>query len=122
MSVAAEREVKLADEVDEKGLIEKRTYEDRVILGPAMLVPIEDVTFDSNAFVVDPKGLFVEFPEGRPIQGGIGLRHVTFRRCEFRNVSIAGTPDIIAQVRAQFQFPEAATLATLEALPALTRG
>jgi hypothetical protein len=123
MSVAADRKiVRLIDEANADGLIENRTFEDAVVLGPTMVVPIEDVTLDSNTFVGDPKGIFLEFSEGHPIQGGIGLRHVTFRRCAFRNVSIAGTPDVIAEVRARFQFPEAATLEALEAIPASARG
>lgn len=112
MSVAADHQViRLADEADENGLIEGRSYEDAVINGPALLVPIENVTLDANMFVVDPNALFIEFPEGSPIQGGIGLRDVTFRRCEFHNVAIAGSPKVIAGLRAQFEFPEAATLA-----------
>ena len=115
MSIATDRQVRLADEADESGLIEGRTYEDAVILGPAILVPIENMTLDSNTFLGDPNALFIEFPEGSPIQGGIGLRNVTFRRCEFRNVAIAGTPEVIARFRSQFEFPETATL---EARPA----
>jgi hypothetical protein len=108
MSVAADhRVVRLAEDADENGLIERRVYEDAVVLGPAVVVPIEDVTLDNNTFVVDPKGLFIEFPEGSPIQGGIGLRHVAFRRCELRNIAIAGTRDVIDRIRAQFEFPEA---------------
>jgi len=110
MSIATQRDhIRLADDADEQGLIEDRTYEDAVILGPAMLVPVGEVTLDSNEFLADPKGLFIEFPEGAPIQGGIGLRNVTFRRCEFRNVAIAGPPQLIAQLRAGFEFPGEAT-------------
>jgi hypothetical protein len=116
MSVAEDRKVlRLADEADENGLIVGKTYEDVVIRGPALLVPIEDVTFESNKFVVQPEGLFVVVPEGRPIQGGIGLRRVTFRRCELHNVSIAGTPEVIDQIRSQFEFP---AMAAAEAQPA----
>lgn len=107
MSVATERrQIRLAEEADEQGLIENQTYQDAVILGPAVVAPIEDVTLDSNRFLLDPKGLFLPVPEGAPIQGAIGLRHVTFRRCEFHNVAIAGTPQVIADLRAQFEFPE----------------
>jgi len=116
MSVAADRKVlRLADEADENGLIEGKTYDGVVILGPALLVPQEEVTFDANRFVVQPEGLFVVFPEGTPIQGGIGLRRVTFRRCELHNVSIAGTSQVIDQIRSQFEFP---AVAAAEALPA----
>jgi hypothetical protein len=119
MSIAADqRVVRLADEVGENGLIEGRVYEDCVIQGPAMIVPLEDVTFDSNTWVIDPNGLFVEFPEGSSIQGAIGLGGVTIRRCELRNIAVAGTPDVIARIRPQFQFPEAVAV---QASPAVLR-
>lgn len=113
MSVVAgtkPKEVRIVDLVDDNGLIEKRTFEDQIILGPAVLVPIEDVTLDSNTFVVKPESLFIEFPEGTPIGGGIGLKHVTFRRCEFHNIAIAGSSETITPLRAQFQLEATPTL------------
>lgn len=106
MSIAASpKEVRLADEADATGLIEGQTFEDQVILGPAIVVPLGGVTLDDNTWVVDPGGLFIEFPDDKPIRGAIGLRNVTIRRCELRNIAIAGTADVIAQIRAQFEFP-----------------
>jgi hypothetical protein len=110
-AVANRQEVRLALEADADGLIEGRVYEDAVILGPAVLVPIEDVTLDFNRFVVQPEGLFLEVPEGQTIQGGIGLRHVTFRRCEFHNVAFAATAKVIAELRPKFEWPEEAQAA-----------
>jgi hypothetical protein len=115
-TVTTLKQIRLADDADEQGLVERKTYEDAVILGPAMLVPMKDVTLDSNTFLGDPNALFIEFPDGASIQGGIGLRNVTFRRCTFHNVSIAGTPEVIAEIRSRFQFPRSTT--TLEARPA----
>jgi hypothetical protein len=116
MAIATDhRVIRISDEVDENGLIEGQTYEDAVIVGPAIVVPLDDVTLDSNTWVIDPNGLFIEFPEGKSIQGAIGLRRVTIRRCELRNIAIAGTSDVIAQIRARFEFPETAAAQVLPA-------
>jgi len=108
MATPARTKIQLALEADENGLIEGRSYEHAVILGPAVVVPIEDVTLEFNTFVVEPDGLFIEIPEGQTIQGAIGLRHVTIRRSELRNIAIAGTPKVIEEIKARFQLPEPA--------------
>ena len=84
-------------------LIERRTFERRIIVGPAVLAPLEGVTISNSSFDADPESLFIEIPDGRRVTGVIGLRHVTFERCEFRNIALAGTPESVAQFRQGFQ-------------------
>jgi hypothetical protein len=94
--------VRLVDEADMNSLIENKTYTNALIVGPAVMVLIENVALRDNTFAGDNEALFIELPEGRRVIGVIGLRNVTFERCEFRNVSIAGTPDNIAEFKKGF--------------------
>jgi hypothetical protein len=83
-------------------IIEHREYKDALIEGPAVLVPLEEVSFIHSSFDGDPESVFLEVPEGKTVLGVIGLRRVTFTNCEFRNIAIAGTKDAIDQFRAGF--------------------
>lgn len=80
-------------------IIEGRKFEDVLIEGPAILAPLEDVTMTHNSFDADPDSIFLAVPEGRSLVGVIGLKGVTFTRCEFRNVAIAGTAAAVAAWR-----------------------
>ncbi len=94
--------VNIANETDTRGWIEHREFERAIILGPAVIVPLENVSFVSNEFAADLETLFIELPEDRGVVGMIGLRDVTFRDCRFENIGIAGTPESIARMREGF--------------------
>ncbi len=75
-----------------------RTFEDCTIYGPAVLAPLNQMTFEHNTFEATPEALFWEIPEDRDqILGAIGLTDCTFRRCIFRGIGIAGKRALIQQ-------------------------
>ncbi|HSH60795.1 MAG TPA: hypothetical protein VK988_14395 [Acidimicrobiales bacterium] len=97
--------VRLADEVDVLGYIQEREYEDALLVGPAILAPIERIAMAQTIFEGPPDSLFIEVEEGQRIVGAIGLVGVTFRRCRFDNVGVMGTAETIAFFRERLQNP-----------------
>lgn len=91
--------IRLIDRVSVRSLIENEDFENALIVGPAVIAPLERVTIADCSFDGDPTSLFIEVPENRFVLGVIGLRNVTFRKCEFRNVGIMGTALSVAQFR-----------------------
>jgi len=90
------RSFRIVDLVGEDDLIMGRTFEDCTIYGPAVLAPLQGVSFEHDTFEGDPKALFWEIPEGRVhVLGAIGLVNCTFHRCKFRGIGFAGTPALI---------------------------
>lgn len=94
------RVVQIADEANRRSMIENARWEGAIIMGPAVLAPLEDVTITNSSFGAPPEALFIEIPENRVVIGIIGLKNVSFDDCEFRNVAIAGTPESIATFHA----------------------
>jgi hypothetical protein len=94
--------VLLAREADERSMIEDREFTNALILGPAVVSFVEDVSFVNNAIRVDPDAFFLEISAGRNVSGIIGLRRVTIKDCVIQNVSIAGPPHTIAELRERF--------------------
>lgn len=93
-----------SEEVDARGIIENRDYERALILGPAVFALLENVSFISGSFAGDPESMFIEVPQGRRVQGVVGLRNVRFHDCRFENIAIIGPPDMVAHIRSQIQF------------------
>lgn len=92
--------VRLADRVGPNATIENAKFLDSLVVGPAVLLPIDDVTIHDCQFEGLPDSFLIEVPANQPVAGVIGLRSVVFERCVFRDVAIAGTSDGLAQVRA----------------------
>jgi len=91
--------------VDKAGLnslIENETFENALIVGPAVLAPLERVTIEGCLFDGTPESIFIEVPEGRRVLGVIGLRNTAFRKCEFRNIAILGTAKSVKGFRKGF--------------------
>jgi hypothetical protein len=97
--------VRLADRVGVNSLIENQEFVDALLVGPAVIAPLEGVEINECTFDGDAESLFIEVPEGKRVVGVIGLRNVKFRRCEFRNVAVAGTPLSIDRFRQGFNQP-----------------
>jgi hypothetical protein len=91
--------VNLAEEADGGGMIQHRKFVHALILGPAVIAPLNRVNFLTNEFQGDSDALFIELAEDRQVIGVIGLQDVTFEECRFEGVGIAGTPDTIAHFR-----------------------
>jgi hypothetical protein len=93
--------VRLVDLVDENLIIERQTFEDLLVLGPAVIAPLESVTFEEDTFEgEDLESLLIEVPVGRRLTGVVGLREVTFRRCRFRNIAVLGARETLESFRA----------------------
>jgi len=94
--------VRIANEADRHSLIENARWEGAIIMGPAVIAPLNDVTITNSNWGAPTEALFIEIDEDRPVVGLIGLKNVTFNDCEFRNIAIAGTPDSIADFKQGF--------------------
>jgi hypothetical protein len=102
----AKETIRLVDLVDpETSLIERRTFEDVRIVGPAVLAPIKDVTISECTFEAPPEAVFIEVPRGKHLVGVIGLEAVTFQACDFHNVAIVATAEDIRKFREGFAPP-----------------
>lgn len=91
--------IQIADLADEDNRIQKRTFEDCTILGPAVLAPIlwAGGAFEQNTFE-NPKILMVA-PQNMELFGVIALEGCVFRWCHFRRVGIVGDRDLIEYFR-----------------------
>jgi hypothetical protein len=80
-------------------MIDGVEFEDCEILGPAIVVPLDTVAFESSSFDGPPEAWLWEVPPDRPLVGVIGLTNVRFYKCRFRHVGIAAPAEIIEQIR-----------------------
>ena len=81
----------LAREADGRSLIEGRTFENALLLGPAIIAPLEHIEMHTCTWEApNPDALFIEVEEARQLIGVVGLRAVTFTSCTFRNVGVIG--------------------------------
>ncbi|MFN8559321.1 MAG: hypothetical protein U0531_18950 [Dehalococcoidia bacterium] len=85
------RSFHISELASDDGFIIGRTFEDCTIYGPAVILPVDHVTFENNTFEAEREALFWEIPDDREVVvGAIGLKSCVFRRCIFRGVGIAG--------------------------------
>jgi hypothetical protein len=91
----AKRElVRIADEAQNSWIV-GQTFEEKEIVGPAVLVPAGEFNFEDNA-IPGPIEHFVWLLPDHPIFGPIGVRDCTFRRCTFQpSVGIAGDQQLV---------------------------
>jgi hypothetical protein len=76
------------------------TFENCQIVGPAVLLPLENCTFRSNTFEGDEEAILWELrPPRTRVLGVIALRSCVFVGCRFTRIGIAGPPELIAQFR-----------------------
>jgi len=91
--------VRLVDLVGVDSILRDQTFEDALIVGPAVIAPLERVTMQNCSFSGDENSLFIEVQPDRSVIGVIGLIATTFKRCRFENVGIIGPPDAIEAIR-----------------------
>lgn len=91
--------VRLVDRAGIDSLIDGQRFENALIVGPAVIAPLENVTVSNSSFDAPPEALFIEIAPGRRVVGVIGIRNTTFNRCEFRNVGIIAPPEAAALLR-----------------------
>lgn len=90
--MAAKETVRLWDFINERSIVTRRTFEDSIVEGPAVIAPLEGVTFSNCIFEGDADSMFIEVETDRTLIGCVGLVEVTFERCRFRNIGIIGPP------------------------------
>lgn len=92
------QEVKIANFADGQNRIHGRVFEDRVIVGPAVLVLLRNNTIEECSFP-GPWEQFVWLLPDHAVFGPIGLEGCTFRRCRFDDtVGLAGDERLRQQV------------------------
>jgi hypothetical protein len=91
--------VTLVDEATANAWVENKRFERAIILGPAVIAPAENVSFVRTTLSGIPESIFIEIPEGKPLQGVIGLRNVAFVDCRFQDIAIIGPAEAIKQFR-----------------------
>lgn len=89
----------LAEEADEKSEIKDRHFKDAILVGPAVLAPMQKVQMQNVKFEVPRNALFIEVPATQRMSGVIGLKHVTFENCTFRNIALIGLSKTINEYR-----------------------
>lgn len=80
--------VRITDHAVTDDLIEGKTYSNCHIIGPAVLAPVEGVSFVGCGFDVansDPQSLLIVVPP-RWLVGIIGLKNCAFYSCRFTRV------------------------------------
>jgi hypothetical protein len=98
---------RLTDLVGDSDILDGRTFEECIIYGPAVVVPLDDVEISGSSFEGDANSMFWEIPESRQqVVGAIGLRECAFRRCSFRKIGLAGSAAAIAHFRAGISGPD----------------
>jgi hypothetical protein len=90
---------------DQTAMIEDVHFEDCEILGPALLVPLDHVSFDETSFDGHPDAFLWEVSEDRIMIGVIGLRNVRFYRCRMKHIGLVGTPEVIKKFRSSLAQP-----------------
>jgi hypothetical protein len=100
MAVRPSKIVRLTDEIDAESWVSDKTFEQSLILGPAVVAPTEGTRFIRCAFVGPPDSMLIEIPTGRQVQGIVGLRNVAFTDCVFQDVAFLGTAETMASLRA----------------------
>lgn len=83
--------IRIADLVVTSDVIEDSYFENVELVGPAVLIPLEDAFIRGCNFdAPDPDALFWAIDDDREdVLGAIGLRRSTFLRCRFSRVGLA---------------------------------
>lgn len=93
--------VRLVDRVGVDSVIRDTTFQDALIVGPAVIALLERVTMENCSFDGDPDSLFIEIEPNRGVIGVVGLVNTTFRGCRLQNIGIIGTRDAIEVMRSE---------------------
>jgi len=79
-------------------MIEGRTFTDCYIEGPAVMLALEGVHFDSVNFGPsggDMRNMLFQSMSGRMAIGAIPVRNCTFRNCQFNTLGITGNEELL---------------------------
>jgi hypothetical protein len=102
--------VRLVDLCKTNDCVEGIELHNTLILGPAVVALVEDVSITGTNFgcdFADLDALFIEVPEGKVVTGVIGLRHVRFVDCRLQAIAFLGTRETLAVIRSGIAPPVA---------------
>jgi hypothetical protein len=108
MPVVREQVIKIPDLVSAAGILDGFSFRDCTVVGPAVLLPLDETTFDHCVFEGDPDAIAWEIPPPRVrVVGAVAVRRCTFSDCRFSGIGIAGPPDQIAAFRTNVRVVDA---------------
>lgn len=87
-----------------EAVIEGRTFTDCFIEGPAVMLALEGVHFESTNFGPtggDVRNMLFRPMTGRMAIGAIPVRNCTFRNCQFHTLGITGGEDLLQMLAEQ---------------------
>ena len=79
-------------------VIEGRTFSDCLIEGPAVMLALDGVNFESTNFGPtggDVRNMLFRPMTGRMAIGSIPVRNCTFRTCQFHTLGITGSDELL---------------------------
>lgn len=87
-----------------EAVIEGRTFTDCFIEGPAVMLALEGVHFESTNFGPtggDVRNMLFRPMTGRTAIGAIPVRNCTFRNCQFHTLGITGGEELLQMLAEQ---------------------
>lgn len=104
-SVLQNRDIRLADLVREDFMIRYKTFINCHIYGPAVILPKGKTTFVHPIMLVSPESGLIE-TSNATVSGAVVLYNCTVQDCTFHDISIIGSPQQIAKIKAGTAFPQ----------------
>ena len=90
--------------LDVGAVIEGRTFSDCLIEGPAVMLALDGVNFESTNFGPtggDVRNMLFRPMTGRMAIGSIPVRNCTFRNCQFHTLGITGGEELLQMLAEQ---------------------
>jgi hypothetical protein len=93
--------IRISDLATTTDIVTDMTFENCVITGPAVVLPLAGTQFISSAFEApDPESMLWEIaPARRYTVGAIGLLNCIFRGCRFTRIGFGGPREALEQFR-----------------------
>ncbi len=103
LEVTRSQVVRLADVALTTSAVQNRVFVECLILGPAVVAPLEALTISGCSFDGTSESMFLLLPEEQnTVMGVIALYNAHFYDCRFQNVAILGKAAALEQFRQGF--------------------
>lgn len=106
--------IRLVDEVGIDSAVRGKTFENALVIGPAVIALLGGVVMERCGFEGTEESLFIEVEDGRFVTGVVAVIDTTFRDCRFQNISILGTKENLDTMRKILAENTAAAMASQE--------
>lgn len=88
--------VRLTDLAVTQEILDGLTFENCLILGPAVVAPMGETVIEGSTFHGTAEGMYWPVsPDRGVVIGAIGLNNCKFTRCRFERVGFAGPPELL---------------------------